>query len=148
MKHAQPSPERRAPRWLLLALPLALLGGGKSSDDTQRARVELGIKEQLAKQVAALQVAAEELERVAPTPPGRGWDASQDAPAIGAMTAAWTRGRVAYELIEGAVLDRQTRNRRRRSELAVGHVDGRGRRARPAQGRASLRRALGVAHRT
>jgi len=61
------------------------------------------MKQQLAQQVAVLQAAAEELEREAPTPAGRGWNATEDARAISAMMDAWTRGRVAYELVEGAL---------------------------------------------
>ena len=93
-----------ARRWLFsLALPFALMACGKGGDETQRARVELGMKQQLAQQVGVLQTAAEELERIAPTPAGRGWDASKDAAALRAMMDAWTRGRVAYELVEGAL---------------------------------------------
>ena len=87
----------------LLALPLAVCSCGKGGDDAQRARTELGMKQQLAEQVAVFQAAAEELERAAPTPAGRGWDGTRDAQAIAAMKQAWTRGRVAYELVEGAL---------------------------------------------
>ena len=92
---------RRRPYWLALAFVLPACG--KAGDDAQRARAELGMKQQLTTQVGVLQAAAEELERAAPTPTGRGWSTAEDAPAISAMMGAWTRGRVAYELIEGAL---------------------------------------------
>jgi iron uptake system component EfeO len=90
-------------RLLLVWLPLALSACEKSGDDAQRARVELGMKQQLTEQVEVLQAAVEELERIAPTPSDRGWSATEDGPAIASMMDAWTRGRVAYELIEGAL---------------------------------------------
>ena len=86
-----------------MAVPFALAACGKAADDSQRARVELGMKQQLSQQVGALQAATEELERIAPLSPDRGWDATKDAPAIASMMDAWTHGRVAYELIEGAL---------------------------------------------
>ena len=86
----------------LIAVASALAACGKG-DDAQRARVELGMKEQLETQVTAFRKAAEELELAAPRPQGRGWDMSQDAQAVTAMKEAWTRGRVAYELVEGAL---------------------------------------------
>jgi len=86
----------------LLALTCTLAACGKG-DDAQRARVEVGMKQQLQAQVTAFQKAAEELEAAAPSPTARGWDTSQDAQAVTAMKEAWTRGRVAYELVEGAL---------------------------------------------
>ena len=51
----------------------------------------------------ALATAAADLQSAAPTPTGRGWDATMDRAAIDAMKAAWTRARAAYEHVEGAV---------------------------------------------
>ncbi|HVT07062.1 MAG TPA: EfeM/EfeO family lipoprotein [Polyangia bacterium] len=45
---------------------------------------------------------AQALQAAAPTPAGRGWDATQDAAAIAAMKSAWVACRAAYEHIEGA----------------------------------------------
>ncbi len=90
-------------KWLWLALPIAVVACSKGADDSERARVALGMKQQLTEQVAVLQASAEELERAAPTPSERGWDATEDARAIRTMMDAWTRGRVAYELVEGAL---------------------------------------------
>lgn len=87
---------------LLIALPALLAACGKA-DDTQRSRIELGMKRELEAQVSAFQAAAEELERAAPVPTNRGWNTGQDAAAVLAMKAAWTRGRLAYELVEGAL---------------------------------------------
>jgi len=87
---------------LLIALSCGLTACGKA-DDAQRARVERGMKQELETQISALQTAAEELERAAPIAANRGWDRNEDARALAAMKAAWTRGRVAYELVEGAL---------------------------------------------
>jgi iron uptake system component EfeO len=53
--------------------------------------------------VQALHDATVELQAAAPTPAGRGWDATQDAAAITAMTQAWIKARAAYERTEGAL---------------------------------------------
>jgi len=47
--------------------------------------------------------AAQDLQRAAPLPPDRGWDAKKDAAAITAMKGAWIRARTAYESVEGAL---------------------------------------------
>jgi len=52
--------------------------------------------------LTALWAAAGDLQAAAPTPPGRGWDATLDAAAIATMKAAWVRARTAYEHVEGA----------------------------------------------
>ena len=84
-------------------LVLALAGCGKGDEDAQRSRVEREMKAWLVSKVRAFRSAAEALQKAAPTPAGRGWDATQDARAIAAMKDAWGRAREAYELIEGAV---------------------------------------------
>lgn len=86
-----------------LLLGLALTGCGKGEEDAHRSRVEREMKVWLVTKVRAFRGAAEELQKAAPTPAGRGWDAAQDAHAIESMKAAWGRAREAYELIEGAV---------------------------------------------
>lgn len=84
-------------------LVLALSGCGKGDEEAQRSRVEGEMKAWLVTKVRAFRSAAEDLRGAAPTPAGRGWDATQDAQAIAAMKDAWGRARDAYELIEGAV---------------------------------------------
>lgn len=86
-----------------LCIALLVVGCGKGNDDLHRSRAEAGMKEQLQTQVTAFHVAALELERAAPLPTDRGWDAQRDAPAISAMRSSWTRARTAYELVEGAL---------------------------------------------
>jgi iron uptake system component EfeO len=49
-----------------------------------------------------LETFSQMLQTAAPTPAGRGWDATMDATAIAAMKTAWTGCRTAYEHIEGA----------------------------------------------
>jgi iron uptake system component EfeO len=46
---------------------------------------------------------SKELQAAAPTPAGRGWDATLDATAIAAMRDAWRKCRIAYEHVEGAI---------------------------------------------
>jgi iron uptake system component EfeO len=53
--------------------------------------------------LGALLAAAKNLQSAAPTPSGRGWDASSDRDAIEAMRSAWRDCRVAYEHVEGAL---------------------------------------------
>src|SRR5262245_16987829 len=57
----------------------------------------------ISRRLGELADAARDLAAAAPEPRGRGWDAREDAPALAAMKAAWTRARLAYELVEGAV---------------------------------------------
>jgi iron uptake system component EfeO len=91
---------------LCLVLAAVLGGGwgcGKSGDDAERARVESEMKRSLLSAVADFSRAASDLQRSAPVPKGRGWDKAADAHALLAMKEAWHRGRVAYELVEGAL---------------------------------------------
>jgi iron uptake system component EfeO len=92
-------------RWLgvAAALALGLLGCGKGEDPAQHARIEREMKQWLVTNVKDFRVAAQDLERAAPTPSGRGWSASEDADALQAMKAAWARARTSYELVEGAL---------------------------------------------
>ena len=53
--------------------------------------------------IQALGLAAQELQKLAPSPPHRGWDPVLDAPAILAMGETWVRARTAYEHVEGAL---------------------------------------------
>jgi iron uptake system component EfeO len=87
---------------LLLACA-PLLACGKADDQVQHARVEREMKTWLTTKIREFRTAAEELQKAAPTPQGRGWSVSEDAGAISDMKLAWARAREAYELIEGAV---------------------------------------------
>lgn len=51
--------------------------------------------------IDTLIAAAKEIQAAAPA--GRGWDAAQDKAALDKMKAAWIKGRVAYEHVEGAL---------------------------------------------
>jgi iron uptake system component EfeO len=53
--------------------------------------------------VDALHDAAVKLQAAAPSSTTRGWSATEDRPAIAAMTAAWLEARAAYERTEGAL---------------------------------------------
>jgi iron uptake system component EfeO len=88
---------------LVLALcALAACGADDKSDARYRAEVAAAMHDSIADDIAALQQAARALQAAAPTPSGRGWDATQDAAAIAAMRDAWRRCRIAYEHFEGA----------------------------------------------
>lgn len=93
----------RLTQGLRLLLLVFSFEGCTRSDEAHRARVEVEMKRLLMTQVIALQLAAEDLERAAPVAAGRGWDPKQDAAAIANMKEAWSRGRRAYELVEGAL---------------------------------------------
>lgn len=82
---------------------ITLMGCGKADDQAQQTRVEHGMKAWLALELHHFREAAADLQRAAPAPRGRGWNAAEDAEAIQQMKDAWGRARQAYELIEGAV---------------------------------------------
>jgi iron uptake system component EfeO len=88
--------------WIPL-LALAACGDNGGVDDAKfKAEVVANMHDSIASDLAELVTAARDLQAAAPTPAGRGWDATMDADAIAAMKAAWTRTRVAYEHVEGA----------------------------------------------
>jgi len=88
---------------LCLAGVVTLAGCGKADDQVQQMRVERSMKAWLAVELHHFRDAAADLQRAAPTPTGRGWNAVEDAEAIRQMREAWVRARQAYELVEGAV---------------------------------------------
>jgi len=73
------------------------------SDADYAQQVTQGMRSSIASQITTELAAAVSLAAAAPTPTGRGWDATQDAAAIAAMKASWITARTAYESIEGAV---------------------------------------------
>ena len=91
------------------ALPLALLacapetGGLPLTDDQYRANAVRGMHDAYLGDLHTLVQAAQDLQRAAPLPADRGWDAQKDAAAIAAMKDAWVRARTAYEHVEGAL---------------------------------------------
>lgn len=85
------------------ALALAACSRGADSDEVERARVELEMKQFIAGNLGAWKQASQDLQAALPAPSGRGWDLQQDAVALGEAKAAWSRARHAYELIEGAI---------------------------------------------
>jgi iron uptake system component EfeO len=66
-------------------------------------RVRRGLKTLVLGELDAWLATSRELGAAAPEPRDNGWDTGSDRAAIEAMKAAWGRGRVAYERIEGAV---------------------------------------------
>ena len=94
----------------IAALPLALLACAPASptstaptDDQYRAEAVGGMHDAYLVDLQTLVHAAQDLQRAAPLPVDRGWDATQDATAIAAMKDAWVRARTAYEHVEGAL---------------------------------------------
>jgi len=77
--------------------------GTTGSDAQYEEQVVNGMHTTLLTDVEALHDAAVALQAAAPAPTGRGWDATQDATAITAMTDAWLDARAAYERTEGAL---------------------------------------------
>jgi iron uptake system component EfeO len=93
----------------IAALPLALLAcapetaGLQPTDDQYRAEAIRGMHDAYLGDLRTLVHAAQDLQRAAPSPADRGWDAQKDAAAIAAMKDAWVRARTAYEHVEGAL---------------------------------------------
>jgi iron uptake system component EfeO len=100
----------RSLRLLLVPIGAALLGAACSSssspplsaDATFTNQVVMGMRSSFITDLGNLVSYSQMLQTAAPTPAGRGWDATLDAAAITAMEAAWTGCRAAYEHIEGA----------------------------------------------
>jgi len=90
---------------ILLAAPACSSDDSQDTgaDATYQQQVVTGMHAALLTDVKALNAAAVDLKAAAPSPAGRGWDATQDATAITAMTNAWLRARAAYERTEGAL---------------------------------------------
>lgn len=89
---------------LCLAAPACSSDDDSSGTDAQyQDEVVTGMHSALLTDVNALHDAAVALQAAAPAPTGRGWDATQDAAAIEAMTKAWLSARAAYERTEGAL---------------------------------------------
>jgi iron uptake system component EfeO len=104
---------RAAARHAMLpcAVMTAWVLGGCSSDDATDVKTDdqyqtdvvTGMHATLATDVQALHQAAVDLQAAAPTPAGRGWDATADATALQNLTTAWLRARSSYERTEGAL---------------------------------------------
>jgi iron uptake system component EfeO len=75
----------------------------QNADDAYRDMVVSGMHDALLADLNNLHGALMDLQNAAPTPSGRGWDATMDKDAIASMKAAWVRARTAYEHIEGAL---------------------------------------------
>jgi len=86
---------------ILLGCVAACGDSGESNAEFTKA-VVTSMHDSIASDLADLQQAARDLQAAAPTPSGRGWDATLDATAIDAMKAAWVRTRTSYEHVEGA----------------------------------------------
>jgi iron uptake system component EfeO len=99
----------RSLRLLLVLGGAAMLGAACSSssktpvnDSEFSAAVVSGMRTSFITDLTNLETFSQMLQTAAPTPAGRGWDATMDATAIAAMKTAWTGCRTAYEHIEGA----------------------------------------------
>ena len=99
----------RSLRLLVVPVGAALLGAACSSssaavsgDTAFQAAVVSGMRTSFITDLGNLVSFSKMLQTAAPTPAGRGWDATLDATAIANMKTAWTGCRAAYEHIEGA----------------------------------------------
>lgn len=63
----------------------------------------LDVKSYIQTNLDSLHAAVVDLQNDAPAPDADGWNASSDAAAVRKMKADWTRARIAYEHIEGAI---------------------------------------------
>jgi len=106
------------PLFSLFALaPLALLtacssddtaagstsGGAVKTDGQYEEEAVTGMHDLLLADIKTMGEGAAEIQKAAPAPPDRGWDAALDAAAIAGMKAAWVKAREAYEHSEGAL---------------------------------------------
>ena len=98
---------KSAPALIAILLAAPACSGDDSSDTgadaTYQQEVVTGMHDALLTDVQALHSAAVDLQTAAPVPTDRGWDATQDAAAITAMTNAWLKARASYERTEGAL---------------------------------------------
>jgi iron uptake system component EfeO len=76
---------------------------GPKTDAQYEEQLGQAMHDSLLDDVSALHDAAVALQKAAPEPSGRGWDANKDADAIDAMKKAWLDARTAYERTEGAI---------------------------------------------
>jgi iron uptake system component EfeO len=77
--------------------------GTSKTDEQFEQDVTTAMHDSILVDIQVLRRATEDLAAAAPTPVGRGWDRTLDAAAIAAMKEAWSRGRAAYEHVEGAL---------------------------------------------
>src|SRR5262249_25187867 len=63
----------------------------------------LDVKSYIQTNLDALHTAVVDLQNDAPAPDADGWNATSDAAAVQKMKTDWTRARIAYEHIEGAI---------------------------------------------
>ena len=103
-------------KWLgLVLLPLSVVscsdgsadgsgGAGAAKTDAElRDEAVTGMHDALLHDLGELVTQSTALCEAAPTPTGRGWDATLDADAFARMKTSWTKARTAYEQIEGAL---------------------------------------------
>jgi iron uptake system component EfeO len=86
----------------LLAIVALATGCGTSQSDYEAQTVQ-SMHDAVSGDLDTLVQAAKDLQAAAPTPSGRGWDATLDADAILKMKDQWVKARVAYEHVEGAL---------------------------------------------
>ena len=85
-----------------IALGLAIAACGPSDAQYQE-ELPQEMHDSLQGDLSDLIAAAVALQSSAPTPDGRGWDATLDAGAIAQMKTHWRECRIAYEHVEGAL---------------------------------------------
>jgi iron uptake system component EfeO len=87
----------------LLLLAAACGDDAAKTDQDYAHEVVDGMRSGLSADLSSMAAASAELCAAAPTPSGRGWDATMDAAAITAMKTAWIKARQGYERTEGAL---------------------------------------------
>ena len=88
---------------VLFAAVWAIAGCSGEPERSPEDQTLLDVKAYVTVQLAELHQAAADLQSAAPVPDADGWNETDDAEAVGSMRAAWTRARVAYERVEGAI---------------------------------------------
>jgi iron uptake system component EfeO len=93
--------KRVSPLIALNILAVAGCASPEKSDGQFKAEIVAGMHQLVLARIQGLNQAARDLQLAAPSPVGRGWDATLDQQQIAAMTDAWVRTRSNWEQAEG-----------------------------------------------
>ena len=90
---------------VVMLLMVAGCGSDDKSDAQFKAEIVTGMHQLVLTQIQGLNQAARDLQTAAPTPVGRGWDATWTSNRSTAMKEAWDRTRLYWEQAEGTLAD-------------------------------------------
>jgi iron uptake system component EfeO len=94
----------RTGRCSIALLGCLCLAGCSDSPNDYEGDATLTVRDYVGGQLEKLSKASEALQKAAPEPDADGWNADDDAAAVGDMRKAWGDARAAYERIEGSIV--------------------------------------------